>query len=353
MSGSKIQTAEIVLPSGNINETVSFFSEELGFQLESIYPADDPIEAIMYGFGLRIHFKKDDSIHSGTISIAGAKSNNLTAPNGTLIQFHEPNGSYILPEGNQSIQYSRLMEGQWKIGRAGMEYRDLIPDRYGGRFIASHIRILKAGPVSDYVHFHKIRFQMIFCNKGWAKLVYEDQGSPFIFQAGDCVLQPPEIRHQVLENSDGFEVVEISSPASHMTCTDPKLNLPTGETKPDRNYNGQNFIHHIAKKAKWHPCRYPGFEKQDFGFYPATNGLARVSVVRSLEQSKSTLETQNGEFHFIFLINGKLNIQIDQKNTFSLNTGDSITIPGGMDYSMIECPIGSKFLEILFLRNAT
>ena len=74
----------------------------------------------------------------------------------------------------------------------------------------SHIRILKAGPVSDYVHFHKIRFQMIFCNKGWAKLVYEDQGSPFIFQAGDCILQPPEIRHQVLENSDGFEVVEIA-----------------------------------------------------------------------------------------------------------------------------------------------
>ena len=36
MSGSKIQTAEIVLPSGNINETVSFFSDELGFQLESI-----------------------------------------------------------------------------------------------------------------------------------------------------------------------------------------------------------------------------------------------------------------------------------------------------------------------------
>ena len=75
--------------------------------------------------------------------------------------------------------------------------------------------------------------------------------------------------------------------------------------------------------------------------------------MKSLEENISTLETQNGEFHFIFLINGKLNIQIDQKNTFSLNTGDSITIPGGMDYSMIECPIGSKFLEILFLRNAT
>ena len=31
----------------------------------------------------------------------------------------------------------------WITGRAGMEYRDLIPDRLGGRLIASHIRLTK------------------------------------------------------------------------------------------------------------------------------------------------------------------------------------------------------------------
>ena len=149
MTGTDHQTAEIVLPSGNINETVSFFSDELGFQLESIFPADDPDEAIMVGFGLRIRFINNDTIHPGTISITGENSKNLRAPNGTVIQFHESNDSYSLPEGNQSIQYSKLKDGQWKIGRAGMEYRDLIPDRYGGRFIASHLRIPKAGPVPD------------------------------------------------------------------------------------------------------------------------------------------------------------------------------------------------------------
>ena len=87
-------------------------------------------------------------------------------------------------------------------------------------------------------------------------------------------------------------------------------------------------------------------EKQDFGFYSATNRLARVSVVRSRKQNKSILGTQNGEFHFIFLISGMMTLQMDQKNTFLLHTGDSITIPGGMDYSMIECPKDSKFLEI-------
>ena len=54
---------------------------------------------------------------------------------------------------------------------------------------------------------------MIYCYKGWVRVVHEDQRPSFILQAGDCVLQPPEIRHQVLECSPGLEVIEISSPA--------------------------------------------------------------------------------------------------------------------------------------------
>jgi quercetin dioxygenase-like cupin family protein len=351
MPGSKNQTAEIVLPSGNINETVSFFSDELGFQLESIFPADDPIEAVFSGYGLRIRLRKDKSIHPGIITISEKQAENITAPNGTKIQFRDSEESYFLPEGNQSLQVSRLNEAQWKIGRAGMEYRDLIPDRYGGRFIASHIRIAKAGPVPDYVHYHKIRFQIIFCYKGWAKVVYEDQGEPFFFMAGDCILQPPEIRHRVLENSNGFEVVEISSPASHMTCTDPELDLPTGKTNLNRVYNGQNFVHHIAKKAEWHPWRQPGFEVRNFGLSNATNGLANVSVVKSIENFNHAFFTHEGEFHFIFLLNGGLTLDNDQNDTHSLNPGDSITIPTGSSFVIIDCPINSEFLEIHFQNN--
>ena len=32
---------------------------------------------------------------------------------------------------------------------------------------------------------------MIFVKAGWVRLVYEDQGEPFVMVAGDCVLQPP------------------------------------------------------------------------------------------------------------------------------------------------------------------
>ena len=88
-------------------------------------------------------------------------------------------------------------------GRAGMLYRDLIPSRLGGRYIASHITIPDGGPVADWVHFHRIALQMIFVRRGWVRVVYEDQGEPFVMNAGDMVLQPPEIRHRVLESSPG------------------------------------------------------------------------------------------------------------------------------------------------------
>ena len=52
------------------------------------------------------------------------------------------------------------------------------------------------GPVPDWVHFHKVRFQLIYCWHGWVRVVYEDQGDPFVLQAGDCVIQPPQIRHR-------------------------------------------------------------------------------------------------------------------------------------------------------------
>lgn len=118
-----------------------------------------------------------------------------------------------------------------------MEYRDLIPDRQGGRFIASHIRIPQGGPVPDYVHYHKIRFQMIFCVRGWVRLVYEDQGPPIVIEAGDAVLQPPEIRHRVLECSEGFEA-EVASPAEHETWLDHELGLPTPAVRRDRDFRG-------------------------------------------------------------------------------------------------------------------
>ena len=144
-----------------------------------------------------------------------------------------------------------------------MRYRDLIPDRQGGRFIASHIHVPDAGPVPDFVHFHRVAFQMIYCYKGWVRVVYEDQGPPFVLQAGDSVLQPPRIRHRVLESSPGLEVIEIGCPANHETFADHDLPLPTPTARPARDFGGQRFVRHEAAAADWLPFRLDGFECRD------------------------------------------------------------------------------------------
>ncbi|MGB4989659.1 MAG: cupin domain-containing protein, partial [Pyrinomonadaceae bacterium] len=138
----------------------------------------------------------------------------------------------------------------WITGRAGMEYRDLIPDRMDGEVIASHIRLTKGGEVPDYVHYHKVDFQLIRCLKGRIKVVYEDQGEPFWLEPGDYVIQPPEIRHRVLECTEGSEVMEISIPAEHETWIDHEMTLPTRTVNPERLFSGQRFVHHLAEKEK-------------------------------------------------------------------------------------------------------
>ena len=159
----------------------------------------------------------------------------LTAPNGTRIEIEERNPPLVLPPSQHSFVVRRLADqAPWIIGRAGMHYRDLIPDRLGGSIIASHIRIPDGGPVPDMVHYHTVGFQLIFCYRGWVDLVYEDQGDPFRLHAGNCVIQPPEIRHRVLYASDNIEVIEIGVPAEHVTTIDHEMELPerSGPARP-------------------------------------------------------------------------------------------------------------------------
>src|SRR5262245_30514988 len=139
-----------------------------------------------------------------------------------------PDISIDSPERGFVISRLNTTNAVWYVGRAGMQYRDLIPGRLGGRFIASHIRILDGGETQDYVHYHKAIFQMIYCKAGWARVVYEDQGPPFALEAGDCVLQPPEIRHRVLESSAGLEVIEVACPGVYERWVGHAVSLPTG-----------------------------------------------------------------------------------------------------------------------------
>jgi mannose-6-phosphate isomerase-like protein (cupin superfamily) len=233
----------------------------------------------------------------------------------------------------------------WYVGRADMEYRDLIPGRLGGRFIASHIRIPGGGETPDYVHYHKALFQMIYCKAGWARVVYEDQGPSFALEAGDCVLQPPEIRHRVLESSAGLEVIEVACPAEYETCADNELRLPTRDVLPERLFGGQRFVRHRAREASWEPWRLDGFESRDTGVAAATNNLAAARVVKSNSAITEPVRGHEGELLFLFILQGMLGINSDGKGNHQLMAGDSCVIPAGVDYTL-KAGAGLEMLEV-------
>ncbi|KXS12805.1 hypothetical protein M427DRAFT_34440 [Gonapodya prolifera JEL478] len=235
-------------------------------------------------------------------------------------------------------------------GRAGMRYRDLIPGRLGGRVVASLISIPDGGPVADYVHHHRIDFQMIFCRSGSVRVVYESQGPPFDLHAGDCVIQPPHIRHRVLEASKGLEVVEIASPAVHATYPDPGMELPGGADDPGRSWGGQTFVRHIAESAEWQEGRgrWTGWEERDLGIGLATGGTYKASVARSKDvgEGQWRAATHGSDLIFWFVLDGQVEIQKGDGSVLVLLNGDSLVVPKG-EFSL-RGSMGAQLLEVEF-----
>jgi uncharacterized protein YjlB len=244
-----------------------------------------------------------------------------------------------------AFHIARAEEGAFVPGRAGMLYRDLIPTRLGGRFIASHIAIPGEGDVGDWVHYHRIAVQFLVCRSGWARLVYEDQGEPFLFQAGDLVLQPPQIRHRVLESSAGFEVVEIASPAEHETLPDPDMALPTGRLDPDRAFSGQHFLHCRAADARWTPIA-EGWERRETGLAASSAGLADAAVLRSPGAHRLDMAAGPCELCLGFVLAGFATLSA--RGEHALAAPDAFVIPPGEAWSLSD---SSPDLQLLLVTS--
>lgn len=346
MRPGDIRAAEVVLPSGELNETLAFFCQKLGFRVQAIWPADEPREAVVSGHGLRLRLVRDAGGGPGVLrlSVGGSPAGGeLRAPNGTLVQIEEAEPPIPLPALVPSLVVARERDGaRWKEGRAGMHYRDLLPGRQGGRFGASHIRIEAGGAVPDYVHYHRVRFQTIFCVAGWVRLVYQDQGPPFVLNAGDCVLQPPGIRHRVLECAPGLEVCELSSPAEHETHADPALELPNGDERPGSRFGGQRFVLSRAEGAPWKHGA-DGGAWRDTGIARACGGAADVRVVRP---APGTPRQHDAEARFHFVLSGRATLRPDGHPAVSLAPKDAFTIPARTNYALAEASADLELLEI-------
>ncbi len=345
-----ITAAEVVLPCDNLEETLAFFIDRFNFRVEIIFPADSPEVAVISGHGLRLRLELGAEGPAPRLRLVCHKpapdpSNELFAPNGSRVEIVAASPAIDLPPLRPSFVVSRLDAVEWGVGRAGMRYRDLIPDRQGGRFIASHIHIPDGGPVPDYTHYHKIHFQMIYCHKGWVRVVYEDQGESFVMNPGDCVLQPPEIRHQVLECSPNLEVIEIACPAAHETWADHDLALPTDRVAADRLFSGQRFVRHVAEQARWLPWVDAGFDCRDTGINEATGGIAGVEVIRRTGDFPQTpRHHHHGRLFLGFMLNGTSRISCQNNDTALLSAGDSYVVPPDHEYQLEDC---SKDFELL------
>lgn len=345
--------AEIRLSTPDLNADLAFFTRTLKMRLDTIYPADSPQTAVLSGHGLRLRLETGASQPPATLLIHTDDSQGfaggaleLTAPNGTRVEILELNPPLILPATEHAFVVRRLADqAPWVIGRAGMQYRDLVPSRLGGVMIASHIRIPDGGPVPDMVHFHKIGFQLIFCIAGWVDVVYEDQGGPIRLHAGDCFIQPPEIRHRVLHASDGIEVIEVGVPAEHVTEIDHEMSLPTPDCNPEREWQGQRFVHNRGNSGAFRQHRLQGFLARDTTINANTGGIASVLVVKP-NGGQTTWTRHSGDILFTFVIKGMMLLEGEGKQPILLRSGDAFVIPPAMSTRYSGASADLELLEV-------
>ena len=348
-----VVAAEVVVPCADLGPTLEFFTNRLGFRVEQISPADDPVAASISGHGVRLRLDRHATGAPGILRLRCSDAtvddghDVLTAPNGTIVELVPSEEPMVVPPLAPSLVVSKVADAAgFGSGRAGMQYRDLIPDRQGGRFIASHIRIPDGGPVPDYVHYHRIGFQLIYCARGWVEVVYEDQGEPFVMHAGDCVLQPPLIRHRVLNASAGMEVVEVGSPAVHDTYGDLDMTLPTGTIDPTRDFGGQQFVRHVAADATWVPSQHPGLEVRETGLAVASNGAVGARVLRATHAATTPARTHDGELLLMFVLAGETSLRVDADTVVALGPSDSVVVPPHEPYSLMEWSQDLEVLEV-------
>ena len=351
--------AEMRLPTQELRDDLPFYTKTLGMRLDMIFPADYPTTAVLSGYGLRLRIEKGADEAPGTIRILTDNPDgfadgqrHLTAPNGTKIEIDDLHPPVVMPVTEHAFAVRRLADqAPWVIGRAGMNYRDLVPSRLGGAIIASHIRIPGGGKVPDMVHFHRVGFQLIFCYRGWVDVVYEDQGPKIRLTAGDCFIQPPEIRHRVLEASEDIEVIEIGVPAEHITEIDHDMDLPTNLVRADREWQGQRFVFNRANGADWTPFRLPGFVCRDTTIAENTKNVAGVQVIRRGEGSP-IWAAHDTDILFGFVMEGTATLEGEGNPASPMVAGDAFVIPPGLktkvsdaskDFEMMEVTLPGKF----------
>jgi hypothetical protein len=120
----------------------------------------------------------------------------------------------------QTFVASHLNPNAFEGGlRSYAKYRDLGMAAATNGLAQAHV--IKMIPPCDPAvvskrHYHDVEFQMIYVLKGWIKGEYDGAGEVTMVE-GSCWLQPPKIKHTVLDYSHDCELLEIILPAEFDT----------------------------------------------------------------------------------------------------------------------------------------
>ena len=115
---------------------------------------------------------------------------------------------------------NRASENPFRSGglRVYREYRDLgLATATLGEIHAQIIRTTEPCPdEGSGLHYHDLEFQMVMILRGFSRVWFEGQGE-IAFDTGDCWIQPPKIKHNVMYYSKDYEVLEFTIPAKYET----------------------------------------------------------------------------------------------------------------------------------------
>lgn len=124
------------------------------------------------------------------------------------------------PRRRHSFVASHLRDDDFEGGlRRYAKYRDLGISKATGGMVQAHVIRFVPPCLPEEVsklHFHDVEFQMVYVLKGWIKTELDGQGA-ITMQTGSAWIQPPRIKHKVLDYSDDCEVLEIVLPADFKT----------------------------------------------------------------------------------------------------------------------------------------
>jgi hypothetical protein len=120
----------------------------------------------------------------------------------------------------QTFVASHHAPGAFEQGlRRYAQYRDLGIAAATNGLARAHV--IKMVPPCDPAevskrHYHDVEFQMVYVLKGWIKSEFDGAGA-VTMREGSCWLQPPKIKHAVLDYSNDCELLEIILPADFDT----------------------------------------------------------------------------------------------------------------------------------------